>query len=187
MTGSPPVRLIPFRDTPRDGAAQAVAALKAQGLRVLLISGDAAAPVAELARTVGIDETHARLTPEDKCAVLDRLAGEGHKVLMIGDGLNDAAALASAHASIAPASALDAARAASDVVLLSPSLAPVPQALTTARTAQKLMGQNIALSAAYNVIAVPLALIGIATPLMAAIAMSTSSITVSLNALRAGR
>lgn len=185
--GQGDVRLIPFRDAPRHGAAEAVAALKAQGLRVLLISGDADAPVRDLAQTVGIDEAHARLTPEDKCAVLDRLAEDGRTVLMVGDGLNDAAALASAHASIAPASALDAARAAADVVLLSPSLAPVPEALITARAAQKLMRQNIFLSAAYNVIAVPLALMGIATPLMAAIAMSASSITVSLNALRAGR
>jgi Cu2+-exporting ATPase len=103
---------------------------------------------------------------------------------MVGDGLNDTAALAAAHVSVSPASALDAARAASDIVLLGADLAPVAEAARVARTATRRMVENFLISAAYNVIAVPLALIGQATPLAAALAMSLSSVTVSLNALR---
>ena len=103
---------------------------------------------------------------------------------MIGDGLNDTAALAHAHASIAPASALDASRAASDIVLLREDLTTIPQAIRIARAARSRMRENFAIAASYNLIAVPLALAGIATPLMAALAMSASSITVVLNAMR---
>ena len=103
---------------------------------------------------------------------------------MVGDGLNDTAALTEAHVSISPASALEAARVASDIVLLGDDLAPIADALRIAVQARQRMRENFAISAAYNVVAVPLALIGAATPLAAALAMSLSSITVSLNALR---
>jgi Cu2+-exporting ATPase len=103
---------------------------------------------------------------------------------MVGDGLNDTAALAAAHVSISPASALDAARAASDIVLLGQSLAPIPAALVTARQAVRRIRENFTIASGYNVIAVPLAVAGLCSPLIAALAMSTSSITVSLNALR---
>ena len=103
---------------------------------------------------------------------------------MVGDGLNDAAALASAHASISPATALDAARVASDVVLLGNSLEPISDALATSRVAIRRIRQNFRIATWYNVIAVPLAVAGLCSPLIAALAMSTSSITVSLNALR---
>jgi Cu2+-exporting ATPase len=105
---------------------------------------------------------------------------------MVGDGLNDTAALASAHVSLAPASALDAARVASDIVLLGQSLAPVADAARLAVTARARIRENFALSALYNVVAVPIALVGLATPLAAALAMSLSSVTVTLNALRLG-
>ena len=103
---------------------------------------------------------------------------------MIGDGLNDTAALRAAHASISPASALDAARVASDIVLLGSTLAPIPQAVSTARKARKRITENFTIASWYNVIAVPLAVAGLCSPLIAALAMSASSITVSLNALR---
>jgi Cu2+-exporting ATPase len=103
---------------------------------------------------------------------------------MVGDGLNDTAALAGAHVSISPASALDAARAASDIVLLGQDLAPVAEAMRVAQLARRRIKQNFALSIGYNVLAVPVALAGLATPLIAALAMSASSVTVSLNALR---
>jgi Cu2+-exporting ATPase len=103
---------------------------------------------------------------------------------MVGDGLNDTAALAGAHVSISPASALDAARVASDIVLLGQDLLPIADAARLAVTARRRIKQNFGLSLAYNVVAVPIALAGLATPLIAALAMSTSSITVSLNALR---
>jgi Cu2+-exporting ATPase len=103
---------------------------------------------------------------------------------MVGDGLNDTVALAAAHASISPASALDAARAVSDIVLLGSSLEPIPGAIRTARLATRRIKENFAIAACYNLVAVPIALAGFATPLAAALAMSTSSILVSLNALR---
>ena len=103
---------------------------------------------------------------------------------MVGDGLNDTAALAGAHVSISPASALDAARTASDIVLLGQDLEPLSDAVRIAVTTRRRIKQNFALSLAYNLVAVPVALVGLATPLIAALAMSASSITVSLNALR---
>jgi len=173
-----------FADTLRPGAAEVVAALRAQGLAVRLISGDTAGPVASLAARLGIDDWVAGALPEDKASRIAALRAEGHRVLMVGDGLNDTAALAGAHVSISPASALDAARTASDIVLLGQDLAPIADALRISRQATRRMVENFGISAAYNVIAVPLALVGLATPLAAALAMSLSSITVSLNALR---
>jgi Cu2+-exporting ATPase len=177
-------RAIPFADRLRPGAAETVAALKAQGIAVHLLSGDAPAPVADIAARLAIPHWQAETRPEGKAAAVAALRDAGRHVLMVGDGLNDTAALAAAHASISPASALDAARTASDIVLLGQSLAPIADALDTARTAVRRMRENLWISAAYNVVAVPVALVGLATPLLAALAMSTSSITVGLNALR---
>ncbi|MFN6953010.1 MAG: heavy metal translocating P-type ATPase, partial [Albidovulum sp.] len=173
-----------FADRPRPGAAEAVRELIAGGKRVILLSGDGAVPVAALAGALGIPEWQAAMLPEQKAARVAALTAEGHRVLMVGDGLNDTAALAGAHVSISPASALDAARTASDIVLLGQDLAPLSDAVRIAVTARRRIKQNFALSLAYNVVAVPIALVGLATPLIAALAMSTSSITVSLNALR---
>lgn len=103
---------------------------------------------------------------------------------MVGDGLNDTAALAAAHVSISPASALDAARVASDIVLLGRDMSAISDATRIARQASRRMVENFLIAGAYNLIAVPLALIGHATPLAAALAMSLSSITVTLNAMR---
>ena len=103
---------------------------------------------------------------------------------MVGDGLNDTAALAAAHVSISPASALDAARVASDIVLLGQNIAPIADAIRISQQASRRIVENFKISAGYNIVAVPLALFGMATPLAAALAMSLSSITVSLNALR---
>ncbi len=173
-----------FTDRLREGAEAAVDALRADGMRILLFSGDSAAPVRDLADRLGIAEWTAGMRPEDKAARVEALSAEGARVLMIGDGLNDTAALAAAHASISPASALDAARVASDIVLLGGNLEPVADAIAVARSATKRIHENFSLATIYNVIAVPIAVIGWATPLVAALAMSASSITVSLNALR---
>jgi Cu2+-exporting ATPase len=173
-----------FRDALRPGAADLVAALQADGRKVMLLSGDNPGPVAALAAEVGIDDWKAGVLPAGKSDAIAALTAQGRCVLMVGDGLNDTAALAAAHVSISPASALDAARAASDIVLLGTSLAPIADALRIARAARRRIKQNFALSLAYNVVAVPIALAGFATPLIAALAMSTSSITVSLNSLR---
>ena len=179
-----PARAFIFADRLRPGAEAAVATLKAAGKHVVLLSGDAEAPVADMARTLGIEEWRAAVRPEEKAAHVASLTGAGARVLMVGDGLNDTAALAGAHVSISPASALDAARVASDIVLLGQDLAPIAEAAKLAVTARRRIKQNFGLSLAYNTIAVPVALLGLATPLIAALAMSASSITVSLNALR---
>lgn len=173
-----------FADSLRPGAEAAVEGLRAQGLSVRLISGDAAGPVAALAHRLGIDDWVAGALPAEKAAAVAGLTAQGHRVLMVGDGLNDTAALAGAHVSISPASALDAARVASDIVMLGQDMGALPDALRIARQASKRIVENFGISAAYNVVAVPLALLGFATPLAAALAMSLSSITVSLNALR---
>jgi P-type Cu2+ transporter len=173
-----------FVDRLRPGAEETVAGLRAQGKAVHLISGDAAGPVRDLALRLGINDWQAEALPAEKLAAVRALMADGHKVLMVGDGLNDTAALAAAHVSISPASALDAARTASDIVLLGQDMAPIADAVRIARQATRRMVENFAISAAYNVVAVPLALVGLATPLAAALAMSLSSITVSLNALR---
>lgn len=173
-----------FADRPRPGAETAVRALQAAGLKVELLSGDAEAPVRDLAHRLGIAEWRAGVLPAEKSARLAELSAQGHKVLMVGDGLNDTAALAAAHVSISPATALDAARVASDIVLLGQDMAPIADALRIGKQSARRMVENFLISGGYNVIAVPLALVGAATPLAAALAMSLSSITVSLNAMR---
>ncbi len=173
-----------FTDALRPGAAEAVAVLQAAGKEVLLISGDTTGAVEALANRLKIGKWLAEALPEDKARRIAALAGEGRHVLMVGDGLNDTAALAAAHVSISPASALDAARVASDIVLLGQDLSPIAEACDTAQRATRRIRENFRIATVYNVIAVPLAVAGLCSPLIAALAMSTSSITVSLNALR---
>jgi Cu2+-exporting ATPase len=183
IEGKAPVAFT-FTDQIRPGAEAAIAGLTLQGKRIKLVSGDTEAAVRAFAARVGIADWVAGALPAEKAAIVRGLADQGHKVLMVGDGLNDTAALAAAHVSISPAQALDAARVASDIVLLGRDLSAIADATRIARQATKRMVENFQISAAYNVIAVPLALMGAATPLAAALAMSLSSITVSLNALR---
>ncbi|MFK7835008.1 MAG: heavy metal translocating P-type ATPase [Sulfitobacter sp.] len=171
----------------RDGAEEMARVLRAKGTEMHLISGDTPAATRAVADILGIKTYHGSQSPQDKIAYLKTLADQGHKVLMVGDGLNDTSALASAYASLAPAAAADAARAASDVVLLGSSLAPLPDLIDTSRKAKRRILENFGIAASYNAIVIPLALAGFATPLLAAIAMSTSSITVLLNAMRLSR
>ena len=175
---------IRFADSMRPGAEQAIEELRAAGKRLILISGDSDAAVRDFARRIGIDEAVSEALPEDKARMVADLAAEGRKVLMVGDGLNDTAALAAAHVSISPATALDAARVASDIVLMGKDLSALGDAALTAVSARARIKENFTISTIYNVVAVPIALLGFATPLAAALAMSLSSITVSLNALR---
>lgn len=172
------------QDDLREGAAEAVGALKRQGLEVHILSGDTASNVRAISEQLACAEWQADVLPEDKANYVSELTQAGRTVLMVGDGLNDTAALVGAHVSISPASALDAARVASDIVLLGASLAPIAAAVTTAGRATRRIRQNFRIATLYNIIAVPLAVAGLATPLIAALAMSASSITVSLNALR---
>ena len=175
---------ITFTDRLRPGAKSAVAALIAQGMDVRLISGDVPGAVSALAARLGITQWQAGALPGEKVAAVSALTETGRKVMMVGDGLNDTAALAAAHVSISPATALDAARVASDIVLLGTDMGPLGDAVATARSTARRIRENFAISIAYNAIAVPIALFGFATPLAAALAMSASSLTVSLNALR---
>lgn len=175
-----------FADTLRPDAAAAVAELRALGLGVELVSGDGDAAVAEAAHTLGIDRFQAHATPEDKAARVQALQALGHRVLMLGDGINDAPALALAHASATPPGATDLAQTTADFVLRSSGLAQLAPAFRLARRSQVLSRQNIAASLAYNLVAVPLAVLGLVTPLLAAAVMATSSLGVILNALRAG-
>ena len=173
-----------FTDSLRPGAAEAIAELRRQGKQIRLISGDTEGAVAALAARLGILDYTAGALPAEKAAMVADLTAQGRRVLMVGDGLNDTAALAAAHVSISPATALEAARTASDIVLLGQDMAPIGDAARIARQSASRIKENFAISAAYNVVAVPLALVGAATPLAAALAMSLSSISVTLNALR---
>jgi Cu2+-exporting ATPase len=168
----------------RDGAAALIAAWQELGLKIHLVSGDDANETARVAAALQISTWQARTSPSDKVDYINRLAAGGAKVLMVGDGLNDTGALAAAYASVSPATAADASRAASDIVLLNDSLVPLIELPVVARAALRRIKENFAISTVYNVIAVPVALAGFATPLIASIAMSASSITVLLNALR---
>lgn len=176
-----------LRETLRDGAVDAVTALRDAGLSSEILSGDAAPAVTRVAARLQINETRAGLTPQEKVTHLQDLLAQGERPLMVGDGLNDTAALATAHVSMSPASATEAGRAAADFVFLRDGLDAVPQALKIARRTAATVRQNFGLAIAYNCIAVPLAIAGHVTPLIAAIAMSGSSIAVVANSLRLNR
>lgn len=181
-----PVRLC-FADEPRGDAAKALQALRDRGISLVLLSGDHQNAVDLMADRLGIADRQAGLSPQDKIARIEALKTEGHRVLMVGDGLNDAPALAAAHVSISPASATDVSQAAADMVLQRDRLMAIPEAVDVARAARRRVFENFGLAAAYNAIAVPLAVAGLVTPLVAAIAMSASSLLVTLNALRLAR
>lgn len=175
-----------FEDRLRAGAAETVGELKRDGLAVEVVSGDRETPVRMLASGMGVPY-FAGVLPGGKAAHVAELASAGKKVLMVGDGLNDTPALMAAHASMAPASAADVGRNAADLVFLREDLSAVSQAIAVSREAGHLVRQNLALAVGYNLIAVPIAIMGHVTPLVAAIAMSGSSIVVVANALRLRR
>lgn len=175
------------RESMREGARDAVAALRALGLEVELCSGDAPVAVEHFARQVGISDTHARQTPEQKLALVRRRQQDGEVVAMVGDGLNDAPVLAGADVSLAMAEGAALAQRAADFVITSPSLLRVPQAIALARRTQRIVHQNLAWALGYNVLAIPLAATGHVTPWIAAVGMAGSSLLVTLNALRLSR
>ena len=169
----------------RPDAAAAIQTLRKFGIGVEIVSGDREPAVRMAAQSVGIREWRAETTPVDKIARINELARAGFKVLMVGDGLNDAPALAAAYASMSPVTATHMSQAAADAVFLGERLAPVANAIAVSRKARRLMRQNLWLAVVYNALAVPVAVAGLVTPLIAAAAMSGSSILVMVNALRA--
>lgn len=173
-----------LRQGVREDAAAVIAALKTTGYAIEILSGDREAAVAAIAADLGVDRWTCGVKPADKIARIEALKAEGRKVLMVGDGLNDAPALAAATVSLSPVTAVHLSQAAADAVFLGDRLAPVAVALRVARRAKTAMVQNLGLSVVYNAVAVPIAVAGLVTPLIAALAMSGSSILVTLNALR---
>ena len=173
-----------FEDVLRPGAARAIQALQRSGKSVHMLSGDTEAACDDVAKTLGIRQYAAALLPSEKVARIADMAKDGHKALMVGDGLNDAPALSAAHVSMAPATAADIGRNAADFVFLREGLEAVPLAIDVSERAGKLIRQNIGLAIVYNIIAIPIAILGHVTPLVAAIAMSCSSLLVIGNALR---
>lgn len=176
-----------LHDALRDDAAATVAALKARGLEVELLSGDTRGAVGELAATLGIATWHAGQSPENKLERIQALQAEGERVAMVGDGINDVPVLAGADVAIAMNGATDLARTRADAVLLSPRLSRIDEAVEIARATRRIMKQNMAWSVCYNVAALPLAAIGLVPPWLAAIGMSLSSLIVVGNALRLTR
>lgn len=179
------VLVLLVRQALRDDADQTVAALRGLGLDLMILSGDRIDAVAPIAAALGIANWRGALKPAEKIAAIEALKQQGRRVLMVGDGLNDAPALAAAHISLSPISAADITQAQADAVFLSERLAPVRDTIVIARRARRLMRENLWLAVIYNAIAVPVAIAGLVTPLIAAASMSGSSILVTLNALRA--
>ncbi|MFZ0423335.1 MAG: heavy metal translocating P-type ATPase [Xanthobacteraceae bacterium] len=176
---------IPIRQELRADALAVTQALRARGLDLVILSGDRPAAVEPVAARLGIRQWLAGLTPAEKIAAIELLKAEGRRILMVGDGLNDAPALAAAHASISPITAAHLTQAHADALFLGERLMPVLRAVVMARNARALMRQNLILTVIYNALAVPFAMAGMVTPLFAALAMSGSSMLVTLNAIRA--
>jgi Cu2+-exporting ATPase len=182
--GSAPVAF-PVLQALREDAREVIANLQKAGRPIVILSGDRPSAVAAVARMLGVAEWEGGLTPADKIARIEAMGARGLRVLMVGDGINDAPALAAAHASLSPVTAAHVSQAAADALFMGRRLAPVLAVLSIGRKARRLMLQNLWFSTAYNIFAVPLAAAGFLTPLIAALAMSGSSVVVTLNALRA--
>ncbi|MCB1784263.1 MAG: cadmium-translocating P-type ATPase [Alphaproteobacteria bacterium] len=173
-----------FEDTLREDTALTLKYLQEKGLSFVLVTGDRKNVAEKIAKDVGIEIVHAEKTPPQKFEILEESKKAGHKVLMIGDGLNDAPVLAGADVSMAPGSAVDMAQSAADIVFMGGKFGSVLETWKIAVFSQKLVKENFALAILYNIIAIPLALAGMVTPMIAAIAMSGSSIIVILNSFR---
>jgi Cu2+-exporting ATPase len=173
-----------FEDRQRADAVETVRRLGQIGLGVEMLSGDRRAAAEKVAADLGISVWRAGMSPKEKTIHLDGLRAAGAKVAMVGDGLNDAPSLAAAYASLSPGTAADASQAAADFVYQGDGLAPIVEAILVARASRRRVIENFLFAAIYNAFAMPLAAMGMVTPLIAAIAMSGSSMIVTLNALR---
>ncbi|MCB9983695.1 MAG: cadmium-translocating P-type ATPase [Rhodospirillales bacterium] len=177
-------RLFTFTDHLREDAAATITAFKNAKIDTIMLTGDRASVAQNVANQCGIGSVYAEQTPPQKYAHMQSLKDQGRKLLMIGDGLNDAPVLTGAHVSIAPGTAIDMAQNAADIIFMGDRLILAYETFKTAQFNQKLVKQNFALAVLYNIIAVPLALAGLVTPLVAAIAMSGSSLIVIANSFR---
>ncbi|MEM7471706.1 MAG: heavy metal translocating P-type ATPase [Pseudomonadota bacterium] len=178
---------MPYQEVLKPGVEEMTRGLSKIDLELQIMSGDTPEKTARIAALAGVEHFAASISPEEKSERIAQMEAERTAPCMIGDGLNDTVALAAAHASIAPGTALDAARNAADVVVIRETMADVPKLFAIARKAVYLSRQNFGIALIYNAIAIPIAISGHATPLAAALAMSLSSITVLLNAMRVGR
>lgn len=167
-----------------DNSARAVGRLHALGLRTVMLTGDNERAARHVAALVGIDEVHAQVLPEEKLAVVDGLRAEGHRVAMIGDGVNDAAALAAADLGIAMGTGTDAAIAAGDLTLMRHDLMLAVDAIALSRATLRIIRGNLFWAFFYNVCAIPIAAFGLLNPMIAGAAMAFSSVFVVTNSLR---
>ncbi len=175
---------IELRDLIKKGAKKTVSMIRELGVEVLMLTGDREKTARLIARELGIEKVYAQLMPQDKAALIDKLHDEGHIVVMAGDGINDAVALASSDIAIAMGSGADIAIEVSDVVLLEDSIESVYDAYVIGRRTFRTIKQNLGFSVLYNTIAVPLAVMGYVNPLIAALSMSMSSLFVVANSVR---
>ncbi|WND03404.1 copper-translocating P-type ATPase [Temperatibacter marinus] len=181
--GLDPYRFV-FQDELKTDSAELITFLQKTGLTVHLLSGDRSSEVLTVAEKVGIRSWYADMKPSDKTQFVENLQQEGHKVLFVGDGLNDAPALAAAHVSMSPSTAIDISQNAADIVFQGVILSPLKTAWLTSKLSARLIKQNFGLAILYNMIAVPFAILGYVTPMIAAIAMSSSSLVVISNSFR---
>lgn len=179
-----PVKWLEFSEEVQPDVGNMLARLDEAGVHRILLTGDHEEAAAKMATRLGFQSYHGGMTPAAKLKFISALKAGGSSVMMVGDGINDTGAMAAANAAVVPASALDAARATADVVLLGGNLQALPSLLAFAKIARRRVFQNFAAAGLYNLVAIPLAFAGFVTPLLAAIAMSASSITVVLNAVR---
>ncbi len=180
----PLVALYTFEDELRPGAMELVETLKSKNIDVQLLSGDRHEAVERMAQCLNIDHFKAEMKPDEKCHYIEELGYKGAKVLMVGDGINDGPSLKAAYTSLSPSSASDVAQVTASFVLMNESLKSIIGLFQLSKASKTLIYQNFALALVYNLIAVPIAVFGFATPIVAALAMSLSSMIVTLNALR---
>ncbi|MCX8049531.1 MAG: heavy metal translocating P-type ATPase [Methylohalobius sp.] len=182
-----PAAVIGIADQPRPNAHAAIARLKQMGIKTLIVTGDAEAPAHFIARQVGIDQVVANAKPQDKLAILSQLKGQGEIVGMIGDGINDAPALAAADVSFAVGSGTAIAIDAADITLVQPDISRVADAIEISAFTLKVIRQNLFWAFLYNTVAIPVAAVGQLNPMIAAAAMALSSVSVVANSLRLKR
>lgn len=183
VEGQPPSYFV-FSDALRSDSAETIHKFQKSGLYPILLSGDRKNVVKDIAHGCHIDDYRYEYSPMEKFSYMEALKQKGHKVLMVGDGLNDAPTLAGANVSIAPGTAISLSQNAADIIFMGEKLDPVYEAYKTAQMTQKIVRQNFLLAVIYNVIAIPVAACGLLTPFLAAIAMSGSSLIVILNSFR---